>query len=129
MREFKRVYDTSACISDSLLLLVDSVSGDSLGTTAYHLQLRLKNAKIVCENIKILTCKTKSKVAGIPDPHFEIWHYDGVVGYNVTDWLQKNKDPFNNSVVALFKASELPTLRELWASYISADEATKSGGG
>merc|ERR1711937_313621 len=47
----------------------------------------------------------------------------------VTDWLQKNKDPLNNSVVALFKASELPTLRELWASYISPDEAAKSGGG
>merc|ERR1711937_63496 len=73
--------------------------------------------------------KTKSKVAGVPDPHFEIWHYAGVVGYNVTDWLQKNKDPLNNSVVALFKASELPTLRELWANYISPDEAAKSGGG
>merc|ERR1712142_696011 len=73
--------------------------------------------------------KTKSKVAGVPDPHFEIWHYAGVVGYNVTDWLQKNKDPLNNSVVALFKASELPTLRELWASYTSPDEAAKSGGG
>merc|ERR1711937_1134990 len=47
----------------------------------------------------------------------------------VTDWLQKNKDPLNNSVVALFKASELPTLRELWANYISPDEAAKSGGG
>merc|ERR1711937_159216 len=73
--------------------------------------------------------KTKSKVAGAPDPHFEIWHYAGVVGYNVTDWLQKNKDPLNNSVVALFKASELPTLRELWANYTSPDEAAKSGGG
>ena len=38
MREFRRVYDTSACISDSLPLLGESVSGDSSGTTAYHLQ-------------------------------------------------------------------------------------------
>ena len=38
MRESERVYDTSARVSDSLPLLGDSVSGDSSGTTAYHLQ-------------------------------------------------------------------------------------------
>ena len=31
----------------------------------------------------------------------------------------------NNSVVALFKKSSMPTLQELWASYVSPDEAAK----
>ena len=69
--------------------------------------------------------KTKSKDKEVPDPHFEIHHYAGVVGYNVTDWLTKNKDPLNNSVVGLFKKSSMQTLQELWASYVSPDEAAK----
>ena len=36
--------------------------------------------------------------------HFELCHYAGTVGYNITDWLLKNKDPLNTSVVKLLKA-------------------------
>jgi myosin heavy subunit len=39
------------------------------------------------------------------EAHFEIYHYAGTVGYNVTDWLLKNKDPLNNSLVQVFKTS------------------------
>ena len=31
--------------------------------------------------------------------HFAISHYAGIVSYNVTGWLEKNKDPVNDSVV------------------------------
>jgi myosin heavy subunit len=37
------------------------------------------------------------------DAHFAISHYAGVVSYNVTGWLDKNKDPVNDSVMDLFK--------------------------
>ena len=71
------------------------------------------------------------KNASVPAPHFELYHYAGTVGYNVTDWLLKNKDPLNGSVVGLLKKSSLKALQEIWATYISAEDAMdqkKSGG-
>ena len=53
-----------------------------------------------------------SKKEGVPDPHFELYHYAGTVGYNVTDWLTKNKDPLNGSVVGLLKKSSLDVMRD-----------------
>merc|ERR1719204_2249414 len=74
-----------------------------------------------------------AKKEGVPDPHFELYHYAGTVGYNVTDWLTKNKDPLNGSVVGLLKKSTMDVLRDIWASYVSADDAAeaakKSAGG
>merc|ERR1712226_1655855 len=74
-----------------------------------------------------------SKKEGVPDPHFELYRYAGTVGYNVTDWLTKNKDPLNASVVGLLKKSSMDVLRDNWSSYVSADDAAeaakKSGGG
>merc|ERR1719270_2470500 len=37
--------------------------------------------------------------------HFSIIHYAGRVSYNVTAWLEKNKDPVNDTVVDLLKTS------------------------
>merc|ERR1712020_863050 len=43
--------------------------------------------------------------------HFAISHYAGIVSYNVTNWLEKNKDPVNDSVVEVFKStSSIPLL-------------------
>merc|ERR1719461_1705426 len=36
--------------------------------------------------------------------HFAIQHYAGCVSYNVTGWLEKNKDPVNDTVVEVFKS-------------------------
>ena len=38
--------------------------------------------------------------------HFAIAHYAGVVNYNLTGWLDKNKDPLNDTVVDMLKKSE-----------------------
>merc|ERR1712198_478161 len=35
--------------------------------------------------------------------HFAIAHYAGIVNYNLTDWLTKNKDPLNDTVVDQLK--------------------------
>jgi myosin heavy chain 6/7 len=40
-----------------------------------------------------------------PDPnaHFAVVHYAATVSYNLTSWLEKNKDPLNDTIVELFK--------------------------
>jgi len=40
-----------------------------------------------------------------PEAHFEIHHYAGSVGYNVSGWLFKNKDPVNDAVVTMMQGS------------------------
>merc|ERR1719322_631771 len=38
-----------------------------------------------------------------PDAHFAIVHYAATVSYNLTGWLEKNKDPLNDTIVELIK--------------------------
>merc|ERR1719300_594631 len=50
--------------------------------------------------------------------HFGISHYASIVNYNVTNWLEKNKDPVNDTVVEIFKStSKCPLLVLLWADH------------
>merc|ERR1719420_608150 len=50
--------------------------------------------------------------------HFAISHYAGIVNYNVTNWLEKNKDPVNDTVVEIFKStSKCPLLVWLWRDH------------
>eukprot|EP00092_Neocalanus_flemingeri_P025761 GFUD01027927.1.p1 GENE.GFUD01027927.1~~GFUD01027927.1.p1 ORF type:complete len:1944 (-),score=601.81 GFUD01027927.1:168-5999(-) len=50
--------------------------------------------------------------------HFAISHYAGIVSYNVTNWLEKNKDPVNDSVVEIFKStSTCELLVHLWRDH------------
>nr|XP_020476914.1 myosin-16-like [Monopterus albus] len=46
--------------------------------------------------------------------HFELVHYAGTVGYNTAGWLEKNKDPLNETVVGLFQKSSMPLLALLF---------------
>lgn len=36
------------------------------------------------------------------------------VGYNISGWLEKNKDPLNETVVGLFQKSSMPLLAILF---------------
>merc|ERR1711910_274913 len=38
-----------------------------------------------------------------PDAHFAVIHYAATVSYNLTGWLDKNKDPLNDTIVELIK--------------------------
>merc|ERR1712088_533725 len=50
--------------------------------------------------------------------HFGVSHYAGVVNYNVSNWLEKNKDPVNDTVVEIFKStSKCPLLVWLWRDH------------
>ncbi|EYC46232.1 hypothetical protein Y032_0404g853 [Ancylostoma ceylanicum] len=67
------------------------------------------------------------------EAHFAMRHYAGTVRYNVTNWLEKNKDPLNDTVVSVMKASKgNDLLNEVWQDYVTQEEAAnaaKSGGG
>merc|ERR1719385_477638 len=50
-------------------------------------------------------CENFQKPSPKPDPgaHFAVVHYAATVSYNLTAWLEKNKDPLNDTVVELMK--------------------------
>merc|ERR1712121_342767 len=50
-------------------------------------------------------CENFQKPSPKPDPgaHFAVIHYAATVSYNLTAWLEKNKDPLNDTVVELMK--------------------------
>ncbi|XP_034129193.1 myosin heavy chain, muscle isoform X18 [Drosophila guanche] len=68
--------------------------------------------------------KPKPPKPGQQAAHFAIGHYAGCVSYNITGWLEKNKDPLNDTVVDQFKKSQNKLLIEIFA-----DHPGQSGGG
>nr|XP_038021462.1 myosin-1B-like [Anas platyrhynchos] len=64
---------------------------------------------------------------GKAEAHFSLVHYAGTVDYNISGWLDKNKDPLNETVVGLYQKSSLKTLALLFAS--AGGEAESGGGG
>uniref|UniRef100_H3CE06 Myosin, heavy chain b n=1 Tax=Tetraodon nigroviridis TaxID=99883 RepID=H3CE06_TETNG len=65
-------------------------------------------------------------VKGKPEAHFSLVHYAGMVDYNISGWLEKNKDPLNESVVQLYQKSSVKLLAVLYASFSGAE--ADSGG-
>ncbi|XP_054702362.1 myosin-1B isoform X2 [Grus americana] len=65
---------------------------------------------------------------GKAEAHFSLVHYAGTVDYNITGWLEKNKDPLNETVVGLYQKSSLKTLALLFAS-VGGAEAESGGSG
>merc|ERR1739838_556566 len=49
--------------------------------------------------------KPKPPKKGAPEAHFALHHYAGTVGYNVTGWLFKNKDPVNDAVIGMMQGA------------------------
>uniref|UniRef100_M4AVP5 Myosin-7 n=1 Tax=Xiphophorus maculatus TaxID=8083 RepID=M4AVP5_XIPMA len=64
-------------------------------------------------------------VKGKPEAHFALVHYAGTVDYNINNWLVKNKDPLNETVVGLYQKSTLKLLGILFANYAGADSASE----
>ncbi|XP_067319912.1 myosin-4-like [Anolis sagrei] len=68
-------------------------------------------------------------VKGKAEAHFSLVHYAGTVDYNITGWLDKNKDPLNESVVALYQKSSLKLLSFLYSNYAATEAGKHSEGG
>ncbi|KAH0626165.1 hypothetical protein JD844_000980 [Phrynosoma platyrhinos] len=68
-------------------------------------------------------------IKGKPEAHFALIHYAGTVDYNIIGWLQKNKDPLNETVVGLYQKSALKLLANLFAHYAGTDAPVESGKG
>merc|ERR1719510_1324198 len=65
-----------------------------------------------------------------PDAHFAVIHYAATVSYNLTGWLEKNKDPLNDSIVELIKNGSNPLLVECFYDHPGQPlEVKKDAGG
>lgn len=51
------------------------------------------------------------------------------VGYNITGWLEKNKDPLNDTVVDQFKKGQNKLLVEIFADHPGQSGDAGGGGG
>ena len=60
-------------------------------------------------------------VKGRAEAHFSLIHYAGTVDYSVSGWLEKNKDPLNETVVGLYQKSSNRLLAHLYATFTTAD--------
>merc|ERR1719468_646885 len=77
-----------------------------------------------CENFQKPSYKTD------PNAHFGVIHYAATVSYNLTDWLTKNKDPLNDTVVELMKNGSNSLLVECFKDHPGQPlEVKKDGGG
>merc|ERR1712158_169714 len=59
----------------------------------------------------------KAKSATDKNAHFACVHYAGTVSYNVTGWLEKNKDPVNETVVEILKQGNNDLMKHLWREH------------
>ncbi|XP_056341791.1 myosin-6-like isoform X2 [Oenanthe melanoleuca] len=67
-------------------------------------------------------------VKGKSEAHFSLTHYAGTVDYNILGWLEKNKDPLNETVVGLYQKSALKLLAHLFSNYAGADSGDSGKG-
>merc|ERR1719361_2524346 len=77
-------------------------------------------------------CDNFQKACPKPDPnaHFAVVHYAATVSYNLTGWLEKNKDPLNDTVVELMKQGSNALLVECFIDHPGQPtEVKKDAGG
>jgi len=65
-----------------------------------------------------------------PDAHFAVLHYAACVSYNLTSWLEKNKDPLNDTIVEMIKNGSNALMIQCFADHPGQPlEAPKDDGG
>ena len=65
-----------------------------------------------------------------PDAHFAVIHYAAVVSYNLTGWLEKNKDPLNDTIVEMIKNGSNSLMIQCFADHPGQPiETPKDDGG
>merc|ERR1712061_908952 len=65
-----------------------------------------------------------------PDAHFAVIHYAATVSYNLTGWLEKNKDPLNDTIVEMMKTGGNKLLIDCFKDHPGQPlEAPKDDGG
>jgi myosin heavy chain 6/7 len=65
-----------------------------------------------------------------PDAHFAVLHYAACVSYNLTNWLEKNKDPLNDTIVEMIKNGSNALMVAAFADHPGQPlEAPKDDGG
>merc|ERR1711931_76782 len=69
--------------------------------------------------------KPKPAKKGKPEAHFEVHHYAGTVGYNVTGWLFKNKDPVNEAIIGMMAGAQNAVVSLV---FTEKDDGTKKKG-
>merc|ERR1719323_163405 len=77
-------------------------------------------------------CENFQKPNPKPDPgaHFAVIHYAATVSYNLTGWLEKNKDPLNDTIVELMKNGSNALLVECFKDHPGQPtEVKKDAGG
>ncbi len=75
-------------------------------------------------------CFAKPNPKPDPNAHFAVVHYAAVVSYNLTGWLEKNKDPLNDTIVELMKNGSNKLLVECFKDHPGQPlEAKKDTGG
>merc|ERR1711970_1526638 len=73
--------------------------------------------KVKAQHLGKSPSMAKAKSATDPHAHFAIIHYAGTVSYNVTGWLDKNKDPVNDTVVDVLKRGTCELMKTVWADH------------
>ncbi|KAL7637326.1 UNVERIFIED_CONTAM: hypothetical protein RMT77_012051 [Armadillidium vulgare] len=73
--------------------------------------------------------KPKPPKPGCAEAHFAIVHYAGTVPYNLSGWLEKNKDPLNDTVVDQFKKAGCNLLKEIFADHPGQSGGADTSGG
>jgi len=65
-----------------------------------------------------------------PDAHFAVIHYAATVSYNLTSWLEKNKDPLNDTIVEMIKNGSNSLMIQCFADHPGQPlETPKDDGG
>ncbi|XP_062401319.1 myosin heavy chain, fast skeletal muscle-like [Sardina pilchardus] len=86
--------------------------------------------KLYDQHLGKTKCFEKPKpVKGKPEAHFSLVHYAGTVDYNINGWLDKNKDPLNDSVVQLYQKASVKLLCLLYATHAGAEDGGGKKGG